>query len=100
MVSSVLFLGHRIDGDGFHPLPEKVNAVLEASAPLNVREIKSYLGLLSYYSKYLPNLSLVLTPLYQLLRKNVCWKWSDKEAEALQHSKELLTSAPLLVHFD
>ena len=100
MVSSVSFLGHRIDGDGFYLLPEKVDAVLEATAPLNVCELKSYLGLLSYYSEYQPNLSSVLAPLYQLLHKDVHWKWSDREAEAFQHSKELLTSAPLLVHFD
>ena len=81
-VSSVSFLGHRIDGDGFHPLPEKVDAVLEAPAPLNVRELKSHLGLLSYYSKYLPNLSSVLTPLYQLLHKDVRWKWSGQRSRS------------------
>ena len=74
MVQSVTFLGHRIDGDGFHPLPDKVDAVRNAPAPRNTRELKSYLGLLSYYSKYLPNLSSVLAPLYQLLFKDVKWK--------------------------
>ena len=100
MVSSVSFLGHRVDGDGLHPLSDKVEAVLKAPAPQNLRELKSYLGLLSYYSKFLPNLSSVLAPLYRLLRKDVRWKWSIEEKESFQRSKELLTSSPLLVHFD
>ena len=100
MVQSVTFLGHRIDGDGFHPLRDKVDAVRSAPAPRNTRELKSYLGLLSYYSKYLPNLSSVLAPLYQLLCKDVKWKWSAQQEEAFKQSKELLTSTSLLVHFD
>ena len=66
-VPSVSFLGHRIDADGVHPLPHKVDAIKNAPTPQNVRQVKSYLGLLSYYSKYLPNLSSVLAPLYHLL---------------------------------
>ena len=100
MVKSVTFLGHRIDGDGLHPLSDKVDAVKNAPAPRNTRELKSYLGLLSYYSKYLPNLSSVLAPLYELLCKDVKWKWLTQQDEAFKQSKELLTSMPLLVHFD
>ena len=61
--SSVWFLGHRVDGDGLHPLSDKDEAVLKAPAPQNLQELKSYLKLLSYYSKFLPNLSSVLAPL-------------------------------------
>ena len=71
MVPSVSFLGHKINGEGLHPLPNKVDAVLEAPTPLNTQELKSFLGLLRYYSKFLPNLSSVLSPLYDLLHKDV-----------------------------
>lgn len=80
-VHSVLFLGHRIDSEGVHPLPDKVNTIKKAPTPQNVRQLKSYLGLLSYYSKYLPNLSSVLAPLYQLLCKNIKWRWSEVESK-------------------
>ena len=100
MKASVTFLGHRVDVDGIHPLPEKVEAVVKAPTPRNLKELKSFLGLLSYYSKFLPNLSSVLAPLYRLLRKDARWKWSVEEEKAFQCSKELLTSSPLLVHFD
>ena len=100
MVSEVSYLGHRIDKDGLHPLDDKVKAIVEAPAPRNVRELKSYLGILTYYGKFLPDLSAVLAPLYRLLRKQVSWRWSSAEREAFQVSKDLLSSSPLLVHFD
>lgn len=67
MAPSVVYLGHRIDAQGLHPLTEKVKAIQEAPKPNNVSELKAYLGLLSYYSKFLPNLSTTLAPLYSLL---------------------------------
>ena len=63
MAKSVSYLGHRIDADGLHPLLDKVAAVLEVPLPQDVAQMKSYLGLLSYYSQFLPNLSMVVAPL-------------------------------------
>lgn len=56
--------------------------------------------MLTYYSKFLPNLSVTLHPLYQLLRKDVAWQWGTAEARAFVASKELLTSSTCLTHFD
>ena len=52
LASSVQYLGYVIDAEGLHPMPEKVKAVQNAPSPTNVSELKSYLGLLSYYSKF------------------------------------------------
>lgn len=100
MAPSVAYLGHVIDAKGIHPLPDKVKAIQQAPTPKNVTELKSYLGLLTYYGKFLPNLSSRLSPLYKLLRKHVPWKWTSKQDKAFQDSKELLTSSQLLVHFN
>ena len=62
-----------------HPLSEKVEAIAAAPAPKNVGELKSYLGLLLYYGKFLPYLSSTLAPLYKLLKNTVKWQWTDKE---------------------
>lgn len=97
MASSVAYLGHVIDAQGLHPLPDKIQAIQKAPTPKNVTELKSYLGLLTYY---LPNLSTRLAPLYLLLGKDVAWSWSSKQEKAFQESKDLLISASLLVHFD
>ena len=100
MVSPVVYLGHVIDAQGLlHPLPDKVEAILQAPSPRNVTKLKSYLGLLTYYGKFLPDLLTCLAPLYCLLSKDVHWKWSNQRAKVFEDSKKLL-SAKLLVHFD
>ena len=100
MVPSVPYLGHVIDEKGLHPLPEKVEAICQAPTPKNVTELKSYLGLLTYYGKFLLNLSTHLAPLYKLLSKNQTWEWTATQGKAFNELKELLTSSQLLVHFD
>ena len=94
------YLGHRIDNQGLHPIVEKVEAIRDAPAPTNVSELRSYLGLLTYYSKFLPNMSTVLAPVYRLLRKDVKWSWKEEQRKAFDSSKKLLMSFDLLVHFD
>ena len=69
MSPEVEYLGYRIDAEGLHPVTKKVEAVQSAPRPTNVSSLKSYLGLLSYYAKFLPNLSHQLAPLNQLLKK-------------------------------
>ena len=100
LLQSVDTMGHQTDARGLHPLPEKLQAIQEAPPPKNVLQLKSYLGLLGYYSKFLPNLSSTLFPLYRLLRHSTPWCWTKKEPEAFYASKQLISSAPLLVHFD
>ena len=100
MRESVTYLGHRIDSDRLHPLADRVRAIREAPKPTSVTSLKAYLGMLTYYSKFLPKLSTTLYPLYQLLRKGVPWRWGKKQARAFLASKDLLTSDKCLTHFD
>ena len=71
-----------------------------APVPRNVTELKSYLGLLTYYGRFLPHLPSTLVPLYSLLHQDVEWQWNSKEQEAFERFKELLLSSKVLVHFD
>ncbi len=66
----------------------------------SVQELKAYLGLLTYYGKFLPKLSSVLFPLYRLLRKDVAREWSEEEEKAFSRSKKMLTSSNLLTHYN
>ena len=100
MMPSVTYLGHVINSQGLRPLPEKIQAIQQAPTPWNVNELKSYLELLTYYGKFLPNLATRLAPLYTLLGKDVEWVWSSAQEQAFGESKMLLTSSPLLVHFN
>ena len=99
-VSSVVYLGHKIDAQWLHQVVEKVEAVKKAPTPRNVTQLKSYLGLLSYYSCFHPNLSTQLAPLYLLLKCNQSCCWKAAKEKAFTKSKELLTSSRVIVHFD
>ena len=100
LAPSVDYLGYRVDAQGTHPMAEKVKAIQEAPRPTNVSELKSYIGLLTYYSRFLPNLSTTLAPLYKLLKHSVKWQWSDEQEKSFKESKQSLLSSQLLVHFD
>ena len=94
------YLGHSIDAVGRHPLEEKIRAIKEAPAPKNVTELRSFLGILNYYSKFLPNLSSKLTPLYSLLEKDKKWSWGLEQDVAFQLAKNSLHADSVLLHFD
>ena len=100
IVTSVIYLGYRIDAEGLYPVNEKTKAIQDAPEPKDATELKFYLGLLSYYSRFLPNMSSNLAPLNQLLHKQARWVWTDKERRAFEASKQLLVSSQTLAHFD
>ena len=96
----MIYLGQRINRKGIRHVEEKVRAISEAPSPKNASELKSFLRMINYYKKYLPNLASTLAPLQELLRKWAHWKWSTKQQEAFERAKKLLKSAELLIHYD
>jgi len=81
---SVEYLGHMIDKEGIHTLKRKVEALTNAKTPQNVEQLQSFLGMVNYYAKYIPNLSTISAPLNRLRQKDIPWKWTEKE-EVLVH---------------
>lgn len=77
-----------------------MDAIKCAPPSHDVTSLKSYLGLLNFYGKFLLLLPSKLKPLYDLLRKNSKFEWTDTCQLAFQRSKDLLLSNQLLVHFD
>ena len=75
-------------------------AIQDAPTPTNVTELKVFLGLLSYYRKYLRNLSLVLEPLYELLQKQRQWFRGTRQMKAFLETKQKLLQSDFLVHYD
>ncbi len=100
MQSSVSYLGHVISQKGLQPLPNKVQAIQGAPIPSNIHQLKSYLGLLTYYNRFLPNMSSTLAPLYLLLRKGQPWSWGKEQQSAFDQSKTSLSASSFLTHFD
>ena len=64
------YIGHTISAEGLTPSPSKIRAITEVSQPGNVTQLKAFLGLVSYYAKFLPDRAAKLAPLHQLLQKD------------------------------
>jgi len=88
---TIEYLGHVIDSTGLHKAPSKVKALLD---------VLGFLGLLTYYAKFMPNLSSRLRPLHELLNKSNKWKWSDKCEKAFRDVKCTLTQSEVLTHYN
>ena len=98
MAEEVVYLGHRINREGIQPTDEKVQVISKTPRPTNISELWGILGLVSFYGKFMSNVSMVLAPLYKLLQKGVAWRW---KLEAFERAKELLRYLhSCLVHYD
>jgi hypothetical protein len=98
--TKLCFLGHVVDQVGLHPDESKVNAIAELRAPQNVKELQTVIGIVNYYGKFLPFQANLMRPLYELLRKEVSWKWTKECQMVLDCIKALLTTSAVLVHYD
>ena len=96
----ITFCGHDIDSKGLHKTTDKTAAVVNAPRPQNVTEVRSFLGLVNYYHKFLPNLATTLHPLNQMLESNYQWDWTDRCEEAFQKVKVMIASDLVLTHYD
>ncbi|XP_051160432.1 uncharacterized protein K02A2.6-like [Leptopilina boulardi] len=93
------YLGHIINGQGLHKNPEMVEAIRAVKKPENVTELKSFLGMVNYYGKFVPHLGQMLKPLYDATtRQN--WTWTTREEAAFNEIKEEIASDRCLVHYD
>ncbi|BHF82498.1 hypothetical protein SprV_0802563600 [Sparganum proliferum] len=85
---------------GRHPDPENIRAIQRRPAPKNVSQLRSFLGLISYYSAFLPSLHDVRAPLNCLLQKDAPWCWSPECEKAFAQRKSMLSVDLLLTHYD
>ena len=92
----VEYLGFKISKDGISTDPEKVRAVVEWPTPASVRDVRSFLGLASYYRRFIRNFSLIAKPLTDLTKNNMKWQWEDEQERAFIQIKVALVTAPVL----
>eukprot|EP00731_Ephydatia_muelleri_P001856 Em0001g1856a len=96
----VVVAGKGPNAEGLHPLESKIEAMVKVPPPKNVAELKSFLGMVNYYAKFLPNLSTTISPLYTLLKKNSRWQWTEECSQAFLAAKGMLTSSKVLAHYN
>lgn len=93
-------LGHIVCAEGILPDPDKIRAVAEFPTPTSVRDVRSFLGLCSYFRRFIRGFADVAEPLTSLLAKDHRFTWTPTAAATFDRLKTLLTSAPVLRHFD
>nr|XP_039253417.1 zinc finger BED domain-containing protein 5-like [Styela clava] len=98
--NSVEFCGYKVDCNGLHKTDAKIKAIRDAPRPENVSQVRSFIGMVNYYQRFIPNLSSVLYPLNCLLRANCRWKWTKYCEKAFLEAKKLMTSSTVLIHYD
>jgi hypothetical protein len=96
---TVEYLGHKLSAEGIEK-GSKVEAVTKMPPPTDVSSLKSFLGSVQFYGKFIPNLATMAEKLYRLTKKATPWKWGTEEQEAFQQLKDVLSSDTVLVHFD
>ena len=96
----VEFLGHMINEFGVSTDPRKIDCIEYWPQPSNMREIRSFLGLCSYYRRFIPDYSHVAKPLTRLTEKSKSFDWTDECQHAFDCVKKLLMTTPVLAHPD
>ncbi|GKA04007.1 putative reverse transcriptase domain-containing protein [Tanacetum coccineum] len=93
-LDSVQFLGHVIDHSGVHVDPAKIEAIKNWAAQTTPIKVRQFLGLASYYRRFIEGFSLISKPLTKLTQKDKKYEWGKEEEEAFQTLKQKLCSAP------
>jgi hypothetical protein len=96
VVTSIVYLGHKILSNGIMAHWAKVVVILEMPNPIDVHTLRSFIELCNYYRIYVQDFNTIIHPLYALLKKDVAWTWSEKAYEAFNTLKEKLSEFPIL----
>ena len=98
--SEIQFLGHIINHEGIRTLPEKTEEISKIKAPRNANEVRTFLGLLNYYRRFIPAFSDLMHQIQKLLKKNVKFEWTEECDRAFITAKETLMRNPILYRPD
>ncbi|KAK3105801.1 hypothetical protein FSP39_006028 [Pinctada imbricata] len=97
---SVTFFGVVFSGNGISPDPKKVKAVNDFEKPQNVKELKSFLGMTNYCSRFIADYTKICDPLRKLTRKDVDWSWNENCEKAFMELKQSLSSKNVMSYYD
>ena len=95
---SVEYLGHLITPQGLKPNPKQVKAVVEFPVPESVTNVRQFLGLTSYYRRFIAQFAKVAAPLHALTCKDAVFRWTTECQEAFEALKAAITRSPVLAY--
>ena len=90
------YLGFLLDVEGLRPDPEKTAPVMEYPAPTNIKDLRRFLGIMKWYSRFSEHKSEYKAPLSKLLNKGQAWEWGEEQEKAFEALKLALCSATVL----
>ena len=94
------YVGHVLTSEGVKADPEKVRAVVEMQTPDDAKSLRRFLGMVTYLSKFIPQLSEAAALLRTSIREGVPWSWCDEQQEAFDKIKSAITTDPVLQFYD
>ena len=97
--SEVHYYGHGLNGSGVTVDDNRVKAILDMKQPENAEELRRFMGLVAYVSKFLPGQSQITAPLRGLLNEEAVWTWTPAQAQAFRKLKQLIAATPVLDYY-
>ncbi|GBM17553.1 Retrovirus-related Pol polyprotein from transposon 297 [Araneus ventricosus] len=94
----VTYLGHVISAEGVKTDPEKIKAVVDWPRPETVHDLRSFLGLCTYYQRFVKNFSAIARPLHKLTEAKSNFNWTEECEKSFNSLKQALTSSPILTY--
>lgn len=96
----IKFYGHILTKDGVKPDEAKVSAIVNMPPPENKQDVLRFLGMVTYLSRYIKNLSNICEPLRRLTRENEAFKWHAEEQKCYENLKKIVANTTLLKYYD
>lgn len=98
--TEIELLGHKVSKNGLVPLERNVRAIENFPIPKKVKDVRAFVGLTSYYRKYIKNFAKIASPLTDLTKKENKFNWGETENNAFKILKKSIITAPVLAHFE
>ena len=99
-MNRLVFMGMLLTEKGIGPTEDRVKAILEAREPQNVSELRSFLGLANYSSRFIPHFATLTEPLRRLTKKDAPYAFGKEQRTAFQILKQRMADAGKLAYFD
>ena len=97
-LSKLTFFGHELTSNGINPSEEKIAAIRDARPPKDTSEVRSFMGLVQYSAKFMPDVASVAKPIQELTRKSTKFVWGAEQQTAFQELKRMITQADTLAY--
>ena len=98
--NEIEYIGLLTHKNGIRVNPRKIDPIINMPQPTNVKQLQSFLGVVNYYSKFIPNMADIAKHLYKLIEKNAIWEWKNECDDSFQVLKQRLSESPVLSMYD